>query len=257
MLLITSPAKTLNTTSTFVDIQPTQPEFLAKTAKLQQYMQTTDVPALMKLMHISEELAIQNVERYQVWQKEHTISNSRPSIFTFNGDVFKAMDIANYTKDQLQYAQKHLRILSGFYGYLRPLDLMQPYRLEMGTKLTGGPTNSLPTYWQPAITKHFNQDLAAHTTQCVLNLASAEYSAAVDTTILTYPIINVTFLQERSGGTKTYGILAKKARGLMIDYCIKYNVTTLKELEKFTVAGYKLINKTEHELVFLLPEQGK
>lgn len=257
MLIITSPAKTVDETSKHIDIKPAQPEFLEQTALLHAYLKTVDVPALMKLMHISEDLAILNVERYQQWQKTHTARNSRPSIFMFHGDVFKAMDVANYTIKNLAYAQNHVRILSGFYGYLRPLDLMQPYRLEMGTNMHGGPSKSLSSYWQDTITARFNQDLAHHSTKAVLNLASKEYSAVINKQVLQHPMVDVTFLQERNGGTKTYGILAKKARGLMIDYCIKHNITDIKGVENFKAAGYKLISKKAQELIFLLPEQGK
>ena len=255
MLIITAPAKSLTLTGEHVPVPASQPEFLAKTAELHTYLRTLDVPAIRKLMNVSEDIAVLNVERFQQWSKQHSSSNSRPAIFTFNGDVFKAMSISEYDQAQLEYCNKHLRILSGFYGFLRPFDYMQPYRLEMGTNMAGGPSKSLPAYWQESITSAFNQDLANHKHAFVLNLASKEYSDAIDKEKLEYPMVTVTFLQERPGGTKTYGMLAKRARGMMIDHCVRTSAKTTGDIAKFTIGGYKLIDQTEDNLTFLLQEK--
>lgn len=257
MLFITAPAKTFNTTSVYPQVPVSTPAFLHKTAALHTYLRTLNVLALQNMMHVSEDLAVLNVKRYQTWQESHTTKNSRPSIFMFAGDVFKAMHIADYTLKQLDFANAHVRILSGFYGVLKPFDLMQPYRLEMGTQLPNGTTNKLPDYWQDSVTKLLYTELQNHDCKVLINLASKEYSAAIDEQALVYPMVHVTFLQERAGGIKTYGILAKQARGMMLDYCIVNGVNQVDDLEKFTSGGYKLIHRNEKEFTFLLPKQGK
>lgn len=251
--MLTSPAKTLNWDTSYpANLALTEPQFLQKTKAIHSVLQQQSARELTETLHVSDTLAQLNYDRFQSWTPKHTAANSRPSLFTFRGDIFKQMPIETYDKAQIDYAQRSLRVLSGFYGILRPLDLMQPYRLEMGTNLNSvGP---LHTYWKEAVTTSLHNEISANGYNFVLNLASVEYANAVDFNSLPCPTITVHFKHERKGQIKTIALLAKQARGMMIHHCITVGAETIDDIKKFSASGYELTEQADDSLTFLLPE---
>lgn len=249
MIILTSPAKSLTESGDYPGVKLSQPQLLDQAKVVHKVLAKCSSKELQSVMSISEDLGDLNRQRFKVWTGTHSQKNSRPAIFMFNGDVFKAMHIAEYDADQLEYCNQNLRILSGLYGVLRPFDLMQPYRLEMGTKvqIEG---KKLVEYWQQFTAKTIAIDLAGQKHPFVLNLASQEYFESIDTSIIKHPIIDVRFLQHGKRGLQTYGMLAKKARGMMIDYCITTQAQTVANIADFKGDGYTLTEQTETSLTF-------
>ena len=207
-------------------------------------MSVADIAQLMK---ISDKLAKLNYQRFQEFLIPFTAKNSKPALFVFDGDVYGEMDVKNYTKQELDFAQRHLRILSGLYGALRPLDLMQAYRLEMGTVLKNACGKNLYEFWQEKITDYLNGELAKSEDKTLLNLASEEYFSAVDTKKIKGRIINIIFKEQKDNNYKIIGIFAKKARGLMANFIIKNKIEVAEELKQFKVGGYKFHSKFSDE----------
>ncbi len=238
MLLLISPAKNLDETSELPTVRATQPGFLAHSEELIDQLKTLaphDVSALMKL---SDKLGTLNYERFQTWSVPFSQENARPAALTFNGDVYQGLDAASFSKTDFTYAQKHLRILSGLYGLLKPLDLIQPYRLEMGTKFENARGKNLYDFWGDAINLSVTQELKKLKSDTVINLASNEYFKAVRAKKLDANIIEPAFKDYKNGEYKMISFYAKKARGLMSAYAIKNQLTTPEQLKAFDSEGY-------------------
>ena len=236
MLTLISPAKTLNWESPVPVQDFTKPVFTDKAAELIKVLK--DIPAddLCKLMDISPALATLNSGRYKSWKKLHTVKNSRPAIFTFDGDVYTGFDAYSIDAASLTYAQSHLRILSGLYGVLRPLDLIQPYRLEMGTLLKTENQSNLYNFWGDYVTEMLNKSLKKG--EPVINLASEEYFKAVKPKLLKGSVIQPVFYDFKNGQYKVISFFAKKARGLMARFICDHQITHPEKLKDFNADGY-------------------
>lgn len=238
MLMVISPAKTLDYTSPLATETFTQPRFLEQSSQLIEVLRKLSPSELAELMKLSDKLAGLNVARFTEWQPDFTLENARQAILAFKGDVYTGLDAQTLSADDFNYAQQHLRILSGLYGVLRPLDLMQPYRLEMGTKLDNAQGKNLYEFWGTRITESLNQCLAENKTDTVLNLASNEYFKAVKPKQLAGTLINVDFKDLKNGQYKIISFYAKKARGLMARYVIQHKIDSVEALKNFSEQGY-------------------
>ena len=253
MLLLVSPAKDLDFEPLTLQLPLTQPDMLAQSQQLADICKTLTPADLSSLMHISDKLAGLNAARFAQWQLPFTEQNAKAALFAFNGDVYQGLDATSLSSADIRYAQQHLRILSGLYGVLRPLDLMQPYRLEMGTKLANDNGKDLYAFWQSSITERLNQQLAELSADVVVNLASQEYFKAVKVKQLNARIITPVFKDFKNGQYKIISFFAKKARGLMARYIIQQRITELSQLKDFDLAGYQFSSEQSSatELVFL------
>ena len=238
MLFLLSPAKSLDYDSPWEGVPHTQPQFISRSAQLIDLLRTKTPADLSALMGISDALAGLNVARYQAWSKKFTEKNAKPAVLAFNGDVYEGLDAYTLKPAQLAWAQDHVAILSGLYGVLRPLDLMQPYRLEMGTALANPKGPNLYKFWGPDIASHLNERLSADSTPVIVNLASQEYFKSVDRKVLKARVIECVFEEGRAGKYKVISFMAKRARGLMARYAITQKVKTPAALEKFNLEGY-------------------
>jgi hypothetical protein len=238
MLFLLSPAKSLDYETPAGDLPHTEPQFLEHSARLIGVLKKKSARQVARLMDISDTLAALNVERYQAWSREFTAQNAKQAVLAFNGDVYDGLSAKTLKPQELHWAQQHVCILSGLYGVLRPLDWMQPYRLEMGKPLAVGKAKNLYQFWGPRIAEHLNTRLAADTTPVVVNLASQEYFRSVDRKVLKARVIECVFEDWKGGGYKVISFFAKKARGLMARYAIAERVSTPKKLEAFSLDGY-------------------
>ena len=251
MLTLLSPAKTLDLDTPAFSTH-TQPEFLKSAQLLNTELRDYSVTKLQKLMGLSEKLATLNVNRNQAWKPPFTTQNARSAIRAFQGEVYVRLDAKTFTQADLAFAQDHLRILSGLYGLLRPLDLMQAYRLEMGTSLKTEAGKGLYAFWGDSITQSLNNSLAEEKNPVVINLASNEYSKAITRKTLSAQLITPVFKEKKGDGYKVIAILAKRARGLMARHIIKKKLKTPAGLKKFSTDGYAYQPSlsTETEWVF-------
>ncbi len=241
MLVVISPAKKLNENcDQSIMSGYTKPSFLDDSKKIVSTLRKYSVEKLSSLMNISEKISILNYERYIKWSLPFNDKNSHPAILLFQGDVYKGISVKDFNTEDFLFAQKSLRILSGLYGILKPLDLIQPYRLEMGTQIKIGKHNDLYDFWGDEITKKINND---SNSDYLINLASVEYFKSINTDCLKSKLINIIFKEKRDNGYKIIAINAKKARGLMSRYIIKNKITDPQNLKKFSLEGYKY-NKT-------------
>ena len=239
MLFLLSPAKSLDyDTPVSIDVPHTQPQFVRQSKALIEVLRQQSPAQIASLMHLSDALSTLNVARYQAWVPRFTAKNSRQAALAFNGDVYGGLDAAALTLAQLQWAQDHLCILSGLYGVLRPLDRMQPYRLEMGTPLVTDHGKNLYQFWGPRIADHLNQRLQSDKTPVVVNLASQEYFKSVDRKTLKARVVDCVFEEYKGGQYKVIGFFAKRARGLMARYAIRHRISTPARLEAFDLEGY-------------------
>ena len=239
MLFLLSPAKTLDyETPVAADVPHTLPRFPRQSARLIEVLRRHSPRRIGELMDISPALAELNVGRYRAWSERFDEHNSRQAVLAFDGDVYDGLQARALSRADLDWAQRHLRILSGLYGVLRPLDRMQPYRLEMGTALPVGAARNLYQFWGADIAEQLNQDLQADATPVVVNLASQEYFRSVDLGCLKARVIECVFEDWKGGGWKVISFFAKKARGLMARYAIMKRVETPRKLEGFNLEGY-------------------
>jgi hypothetical protein len=237
MLMVISPAKTLDFDTPPTTEVATQCDFLDESAKLIKILAPMSLPQVATLMDLSDALAALNVARFSAWKRPFTAKNAKQALLAFNGDVYEGLDAPSLKKAGLERAQKHLRILSGLYGLLRPLDLMQPYRLEMGTSLTNSKGKDLYAFWGDQLGKALNAELAAHRSKVLINLASDEYFKAVKG--LEFPVVTPVF-QEKKGDTfKVVSFSAKRARGLMVRYVIDHKIDDPAGLRDFDSEDYK------------------
>lgn len=238
MLTIISPAKRLELEKLPPLYNPTIPDFLEHSEKLINKLKTFSQKKIAGLMDLSEELVRLNIERYARWQLPFSEKNSFQTIYTFHGDVYRKLDASSLKEDDLIFAQEHLRILSGLYGVLRPLDLIQPYRLEMGTKLVYRQKKNLYEFWGNLILDTINQLLEKQNSKVLINLASNEYFKSVKPRQIKAPIITPVFKDFKNGEYKVLFLFAKYARGLMVRYIINNKIETAEELKLFNEEGY-------------------
>ena len=253
MLIVISPAKTLDLESDYKAPELSQPEFLGDTRKLVKQMRTYSSSDLKKLMNTSDAISELNVDRYKKWKTPFREDNARPSIFTFKGDVYTGLEAEKLSKKDLEYAQDHLRILSGLYGSLKPLDLMQAYRLEMGTALKTERGKNLYEFWGDKVTKSINRDLKSTGEDVLVNLASNEYFSVLDKKALNARVVQPVFKDYSSGKYRVLSFFAKKARGQMAAWIIKNRIEEASELSTFGLDGYRYskTESTEEKPVFL------
>jgi cytoplasmic iron level regulating protein YaaA (DUF328/UPF0246 family) len=238
MLFLLSPAKTLDYASPIPEVPHTMPAFMEDSRRLIEVLRRKSPQEVATLMELSDPLAALNVARYQAWTPKFTQRNARQAVLAFDGDVYDGLQARHLGAADLDWAQQHLRILSGLYGVLRPLDWMQPYRLEMGTALQVGTAANLYQYWGSRIAENLNQALAADKTPVVINLASQEYFKAVDRKALKARVVDCVFEEWKGGTWKVISFFAKKARGLMARHAILQRVETPRKLEAFYLEGY-------------------
>ena len=258
MLLLLSPAKKLDYDSPLATSLHTDPLFVDEAKGLIDVLKKKSAGDVAKLMSLSDSLAQLNVQRYAEWSPEFSQQNARPAVLAFNGDVYEGLDASSLTEAQLKWAQDHVAILSGLYGVLRPLDLMQPYRLEMGTKLANPAGQTLYAYWKETIAPYLNERLVKDKQPILVNLASEEYFKAVDIKQLNARVIQCVFQDQKAGAWKVISFFAKRARGLMARYVIQNRINTPDKLVGFNLEGYAYAPdlSTEDKLVFRRPEQA-
>ncbi len=238
MLFLLSPAKKLDYDSPVHVQTHTQPLFVDQAAALIKVLKTKSANDIAELMSLSQALAELNVGRYAAWKKTFTQDNARQAVLAFNGDVYEGLEASSLSARQLDWAQDHVVILSGLYGALRPLDLMQPYRLEMGTRLQTSKGKNLYEYWGSAIAGYLNERQEGEKTPIIVNLASEEYFKAVDLKTLKARVLQCVFQDWKNGAWKVISFHAKRARGLMARYAIEHKIDKPEGLQAFDSEGY-------------------
>lgn len=238
MLILLSPAKTLDFDNARIIKQKSYPEFPKQAAELVSILKKFDTKSLMELMKISPKLASLNVERFKTWQHLPDENSMRQAICAFSGDVYTGLQVADWSDAVFEFSQEHIRILSGLYGVLRPLDYISPYRLEMGTKLHTKRGENLYQFWNDTLTKNIQNQLKIQGDDVLLNLASNEYFKAIQIKKLKARIISPQFKDAKNGQYKLISFFAKKARGMMTRYVVKNQITQLEKLKEFNYGGY-------------------
>ncbi|PIE25276.1 MAG: hypothetical protein CSA60_01035 [Neptuniibacter caesariensis] len=239
MLIVVSPAKNLDYDTPSKTDQFTQPEFLDHAQVLIEQLKTLSVQDVAELMKLSDKLASLNVARYESWSPDFNQENAKQAVLAFNGDVYTGLDAATLSDEDLTFAQDHLRILSGLYGILKPLDLMQPYRLEMGTRLQNSRGKNLYEFWGNIISDRLNSELAQSKEPVLINLASNEYFKAAKEKNIQARVITPAFKDWKNGQYKMISFYAKKARGLMARYIIQNRIEEPEQLKGFDLDGYR------------------
>lgn len=258
MLSVISPAKSLDFETSPTTTTCTQPDFLDKSRELIEILQDYSPQQLSELMGISDKLAGLNAARFAEWQPPFDLDNAKQAAQAFQGDVYIGLQASSFNEDDNAFAQRHLRILSGLYGLLRPLDLIQPYRLEMGTRLPNPAGKDLYAFWKDTLTKELDKAVAASGSPVLINLASNEYFKAIDAKKLKARIISPVFKDAKNGQYKIISFYAKKARGLMSAWMIHQRLDAPEGLKDFNVGGYRF-NTAMSEgdtLVFTREEEG-
>lgn len=253
MLFLISPAKTLDFDSSSFTDEATQPQFLDESAQLIDIMREYSSEDLSKMMKVSEKIADLNVERFQSWLRPFDLQNAKQAIFAFKGDVYTGLAVEAMDQNGLNYLQANLRILSGLYGLLKPLDLMQAYRLEMGTKLGHSKCQDLYQFWGSKITDQINAELTEH--DYIINLASNEYFKAVKEKQLAKKLITPVFKDEKNGNYKIISFYAKKARGLMVRFAADHQVQNAQDLKKFDYNGYRFEEAESSEITWVFKRE--
>ncbi|AXY60579.1 peroxide stress protein YaaA [Acinetobacter sp. WCHAc010052] len=258
MLALISPAKTLDYETALPTDVHTLPRLLDQSQQLIDLSRKLSASDIAKLMTVSEKIANLNVERFRDWNSDFSFANARQAIFAFKGDVYTGLDAYSLSEDELKFAQNHLRSLSGLYGLLRPLDLMMPYRLEMGIRLKNARGTNLYDFWEDRITQLINQDLEQAGSKVLVNIASDEYYKSVKEAKINAEIIKPVFLDQKNGKYKVISFYAKKARGLMARYIIQNRPEKAEDLKSFNTDGYYFDAESslKGELVFKRDEQA-
>ena len=251
VIILLSPAKSLDFENPVPELDFTTPVFHKEANKLVKSIIPLGKSGIKELMKLSDKLSELNNKRYIEYRDKPSTSNSRPAIFAFNGDVYDGLNIKSFTKAQIYFAQKNIRILSGLYGLLRPLDLIQAHRLEMGTKLNNPEGKNLYDWWGKKLAIQLNKDIENHQSKIIINLASQEYFKSVENNLID-DYISPVFQEHVLGEYKTIGIYAKKARGLMTSYIVKNKITKKEDLKNFNCEGYKFysLDSSEKKLFF-------
>ncbi|WOE40498.1 peroxide stress protein YaaA [Acinetobacter chinensis] len=258
MLALISPAKTLDYETALPTDMHTLPRLLDQSQQLIDLSRKLSASDIAKLMTVSEKIASLNVERFRDWNSDFSFANARQAIFAFKGDVYTGLDAYSLSEDELKFAQNHLRSLSGLYGLLRPLDLMMPYRLEMGIRLKNARGTNLYDFWEDRITQLINLDLEQAGSKVLVNIASDEYYKSVKEAKINAEIIKPVFLDQKNGKYKVISFYAKKARGLMARYIIQNRPEKAEDLKSFNTDGYYFDAESslKGELVFKRDEQA-
>lgn len=238
MLIVVSPAKTLDYDTPAATKTFSQPDFLKQSETLVKQLRKLAPDQIGSLMKISDKLAQLNAARFEAWQQPFTPDNAKQAVLAFKGDVYTGLDAESLSDKQFKFAQRHLRILSGLYGLLRPLDLMQAYRLEMGTKFEHNAGKDLYAFWGNQITEKLNEEISVQKDDILVNLASNEYFRSVKPKLLKGQVITPVFKDWKNGQYKIISFYAKKARGLMCRYAIDNNITQVEKLKGFDYEGY-------------------
>lgn len=257
MLILVSPAKTLDYESPLSTQEHSQPELIDHSQQLIEECRKLTPADIASLMSVSDKIAGLNAARFEQWSPIFNFDNARQAIFAFKGDVYTGLDAASLSDTALNYAQSHLRMLSGLYGLLRPLDLMQPYRLEMGTKLSNQRGDNLYQFWGDIITDKVNSALEEQGDNVLINLASNEYFKSVKRKNISGSIVTPIFKDEKNGQFKVISFYAKKARGMMARYIIENEIDSIEGLKAFDTAGYFFVEaeSSATDLVFKRHEQ--
>lgn len=250
MKIVISPAKSLNYESSAPTGEFSQPVFLKQAERLSKILKKKSARSLSKMMSISPELGQLNYERNQNWNLPFDLDNAKQAVYAFTGEVYRGLDMNSLATDHLDFLQENLRILSGQYGVLKPLDLMQAYRLEMGTKLKVGVKPNLYKFWQPLIAKNLNEEMSDG--EVLVNLASNEYFKAIDKKELKANVVTPVFKDLKNGEYKVIMTFAKHARGMMVRYIVDHKITDVEDLKGFNYGGYGFDDNlsTSSELVF-------
>lgn len=259
MLIILSPAKTLDFETNSDQIECSQPDFLEFSNTLISGLKNLGSEEIGQLMNISPKLAQLNMERFTCWSAEHSIGKSKQAILAFKGDVYEGLKAWNFTKKDYSFAQKNLRLLSGLYGILRPLDLIQAHRLEMGTAYKNKVGKDLYSFWGSLIREKLEQDLKSSKSETIVNLASQEYFKATQPNELNANVVSPIFKDEKNGKFKIISFYAKKARGMMANHLIKNQITSVDGIYKFSENGYQYDHSGSSELepVFIRTEANR
>ena len=239
MLITLSPSKGQDFSEAPLSKKHTKPADLKDSELLIKELRKIKSKKLQQMMVISENIATLNVDRYKTFTTPFTTKNAKQAIFAFKGDVYGGLELESFNEDDYAYAQDHLRILSGLYGCLRPMDLIQPYRLEMKTKLKNERGDNLYQFWDERITKSINKELKKQKEAVLVNLASNEYFKSIKPKLLEGRLLNINFKETKEGKTRVVAIFAKRARGMMADYIIRNRVENPEHLKKFKLGGYK------------------
>lgn len=253
MLMVISPAKTLDYETPPVTERFTQPQYLDHSQELIEQLRELSPAQISELMHVSDKIGGLNAARFGIWTPAFTQTNAKQALLAFKGDVYTGLDAQSFGEADFDYAQRHLRMLSGLYGLLRPLDLMQPYRLEMGTKLVNARGKDLYAFWGTRISEWLNEALAEQGDDVLLNLASNEYFSAVKRNALKARVIGTEFKDLKNGQYKIISFYAKKARGLMSRFVIQERINNPTMLKQFDAQGYRFNaqQSSPDKLVFL------
>jgi len=239
MITVISPAKTLDFSEQRLTKDHSTPAFLDDSQELIDVLSRYSSTKISNLMGVSDKIADLNAGRYQSWQTPFTPENAKAALLAFKGDVYTSFTCEDYKKADFNFAQKHLRILSGLYGVLRPLDLIQPYRLEMGTKLKTGRGNTLYAFWGTMITAALNDDAKTAKAKALVNLASNEYFSSIRPETLDIPVVTPIFKDAKNGKYKVISFFAKRARGSMADWIIRHRIKKPADLHSFDGLGYR------------------
>ena len=252
MLIVVSPAKSLDFETPSPIKKNTKLRLMKEVESLISICKNFDSIDLQNLMKISEKLANLNVERFQHWDAKATYPQAKQALFAFTGDVYTGLDAQTFNKEDIDFAQQHLRMLSGLYGVLRPLDLMQPYRLEMGTALQNDRGKNLYDFWDNSVTELLQKDLKKMSNPCLINLASNEYFKVIKTQSFMHPIYTPVFKDYKNGQYKIISFLAKKARGMMSRFIIQNQLQNPEDIKAFNLEGYKFhaSSSNEYQWVF-------
>ncbi|MEY5100285.1 MAG: peroxide stress protein YaaA [Pseudomonadota bacterium] len=240
-MFLLSPAKALDYEAAPVTATHTQPLFVPQAAELIEVLRAKSPQEIAELMDLSDPLAGLNVARYQAWQPDFTPGDAKQAVLAFNGDVYEGLDAGSLGEPELAWLQDHVCILSGLYGVLRPLDLMRPYRLEMGTRLATSRGRNLYQFWGSSIADYLNQRAAADQTPLIVNLASEEYFKSVDKKALKPRVVTCVFEEFKGGRYKVISFAAKRARGLMVRYCVGQRAISVEQLKGFDLEGYQYV----------------
>lgn len=252
MLFLLSPAKSLDYESPVPEVAASEPLFVSESARLIRVLRRYKPAQIAELMDLSDDLARLNVARYKAWRRAVPPQTSRQAVLAFDGDVYGGLQARQLSPDDLAWAQDHVAILSGLYGVLRPLDRMQPYRLEMKTRLPNERGDNLVQFWGPRIAQYLNRRQAGEAEPVVVNLASQEYARAVDRKVLKARVLDCVFEETRGGRHQIISFLAKRARGLMVRHAVCQRASAVAQLETFDAEGYALArgDSTPDRLVF-------
>lgn len=256
MIITLSPSKGQDFETPIADVAATVPRMLDDTRLLIEELRRYKPEEIRSLMEVSDKIAALNVERYKAFHLPFTRENARPALFAFKGDVYRGIEPRDYRDEELAFAQQHLRILSGLYGCLRPLDLIQPYRLEMKTKLKNPRGDNLYQFWGDRITRCLNEELKRQQEPTLVNLASNEYFRAVKPKLLEGRLLQINFKEVKNGKARVIAVFAKRARGLMADYIIRHRLEASEPLKQFDREGYGFSagDSDENQWTFVRPQ---